>query len=65
MKTATIAIHESKSSDKVVAFARGYDGLLKYCSERQAKSILKANEDGRLHGLYFTKNGKLRAEYNW
>ena len=61
----SIAIYESKNSTNVVVFCNSVNDLLKYCSEMQAKNIYKAANDGRLYGAYFTKNGKVRATYNW
>lgn len=64
MKTAqTIAIHESAKSEKVVAFCTGYYELIKYASEKQAKRILHAAENGMLWGCFLDKNGKLRTKY--
>jgi hypothetical protein len=62
MKTA-IAIYESKNSEKVVKFCTGLYMLLEFCSERQAKRILEAQERGQLYGVYIDKSGKARATY--
>lgn len=59
----TIAIHESKNSDKVVKFCTGVYMLLEFCSERQSKAIQHAANNGLLYGCYFTKSGKVRATY--
>lgn len=61
----SIAIHESKNSEKVITFCTGVYELMKYCSERQAKKIQEAANKGQLWGAYFTKNGNVRATYNW
>lgn len=59
----TIAIHESKNSDKVVKFCTGVNELLEYCSKRQAIKIQNAANNGNLWGCYFTKTGNVRATY--
>lgn len=58
----TIAIFESKKSEKVVKFATPLD-MLKYCSQKQVDKILKAHENNMLWGVHFTKSGKIRATY--
>lgn len=63
MDNITIAIHESKNSEKVVKFVSGIQQLEKYISHETAIKILKALENGNLHGLHFTKTGKVRAVY--
>ena len=62
MKT-TIAIHESKTSTKILKFITSYYELIEFASPKQAKKILKADETGNSHGCYFTKSGKMRAIY--
>jgi len=59
----SIAIHESKNSEKVITFCTGVYQLLQYCSEKQAKKIQDAANNGKLYGAYFTKTGKIRATY--
>jgi len=59
----TIAIYSSKNSEKVVTFCTGVNELTKYCSLPQAKKIQKAQENGMLYGVYFTKAGNVRATY--
>jgi hypothetical protein len=63
----TIAIHESKDSDKVVKNITGnapheVEGrLTKYCSAKYASRIFNAYQNGMLYGCYFTKSNKVRA----
>ena len=63
MINITIAIHESKNLEKVVKFVSSIQKLEEYTSHKTAIKILKASENGALYGLYFTKTGKVRAEY--
>ena len=58
----TIAIHESKKSDRVVRFLQVSE-LEKHCSKQYAKRILSARESGQLWGCYFTHSGKLKATF--
>lgn len=65
----TIVVYESKKSEKVVKTISAerptglYGALIEYCSKAQAKRIIKAQENNLLYGLYFDKNGKIRAQY--
>jgi len=65
----SIAIHESKNSQKVVEFVKGeapyqVEGrLTKYCSEKYASKIFDAYQNGTLHGVYFTTSGKIKATF--
>lgn len=61
----SIAIHESRKSDKVIKFVHSVSELLQFCSEKQAINLFDAAESGRLYGAYFTKSGKVKAQYNW
>lgn len=63
LNAITIAIHESKNSEKVIVFCTGIYELLKYCSEKQAKKITIAANNNQLYGAYFTKKGEIRATY--
>ena len=65
MSHNTVAIHESKHSEKVITFCTGIYELMKYCSKRQAIRIMDAAENGSLWGAYFTKTGQVRASYNF
>lgn len=58
----TYKIHESKGSEKVVK-SINEDELTNYCSPKYAKSIMEANKNGSLWGLYFTKSGKIWATF--
>ena len=58
----TIAIHESKKSDKVVKFVAENE-LSEHCSKKYADRILSAKENGQLWGCYLTSSGKLRATF--
>ena len=59
----TIAIYESKKSDKVIQFCTGVYQLLEFCSERQAKKIQYAANNGKLLGVWFTPKSNVRASY--
>jgi len=65
----TLAIHESKNSNKVVRFLSAeqpsglYYQLLEFTSKSHAKRIIKAIENNFLYGVYFTKSGRLRATF--
>jgi hypothetical protein len=65
----SIAIHESKSSDKVVKFVNAqqpqglFDQLLEFTNARYARRIITAQENGSLYGVYLTKSGNLRATF--
>lgn len=61
----TIAITESKNSEKVVKFVKGVSMLEEFTSHRTAIKICKAADSGRLYGCYLTKTGKLKSIYNW
>ena len=64
-----LAIHESKNSEKVVKFLNAeqpkgiFDQLLEYTNARYAKRIIYALENNSLSGVYFTKNGNLKASF--
>lgn len=51
-----VAVHEAKSSDKVVKFIN-QDSL--------KEEVSKLLENGNLQGLYYDKNGNLVAEDIW
>ena len=59
----TIPICESKKSDKVIIFCTGVYQLMKYTTQKNAKKICEAAENGNLYGVYFIKNGKIKATY--
>ena len=65
----TLAIHESKNSNKVVRFlsAEQPSGLLyqllEFTSKQYSKRIIKAIENNTLYSVYFTKSGRLRATF--
>lgn len=65
----TLAILQSKNSEKVVKFigaerGRGlYVELIQLCSDKYAKRIIRAIENGTLWGVYFTKSGRIRATF--
>lgn len=52
-----LPVHASKNSEMVVRFTT----LENEVSSSYFKKIKKAYESGRLHGLYLTKTGKIRA----
>ena len=58
----TIAIYENKNSDKVVKFAT-IEQLQELTSKQYLKRIINAYENGTLWGVYFTKNGNIRATF--
>lgn len=55
-----LPVHESKNSEKVVKFATSLENQV---SGKYFNKICKAHEEGWLHGLYFTKTGKIRATF--
>jgi flavoprotein len=60
----SIAIHESKDSEKVVRFLNlNVESLSEFCSVNYAKSIIQAQENGSVHGVYFTPSGRIRASF--
>lgn len=67
--SVSIAIHESKNSEKVVKFvtAEQEDGLfyqlLEFTNKIYAKKLIKALKNNQLHGAYLTKTGNLRAVF--
>ncbi len=69
MSTISIAIHESKKSDRVIEIISGnaphqIEGqLTKYYSEKYASKIFDAYQNNTLHGVYFTKSGNVRANF--
>lgn len=58
----SIAIHQSKNSDKVIKFITESE-LTNYCSKEYANNILAAKENGSLWGCYFTLSGKVKAQF--
>ncbi len=58
----TIAIHESKNSDKTIRFVSSAN-LTEYCSPAYAKRIIAAYRNGELWGLYLTKTGRIKATF--
>jgi hypothetical protein len=64
-----IAIHESKTSEKVVKTigAEQEDGLfyqlLEFTNKAYAKKIIQAAKNGQMWGIYFTKSGRIKATF--
>jgi hypothetical protein len=56
----TFYIHESKNSEKVLQATQNLEA---HCSLSYAKKIRKAQENGQLYGLYFTKSHRLKAVF--
>lgn len=52
----TIAIHESKKSEKVVRFEN---------EENFTEDFLKAQSNGSIHGVYINKKGEVVAQDIW
>jgi flavoprotein len=60
----SIAIHESKDSEKVVRFLNlNVESLSEFCSVNYAKSIIAAQDNGSVYGVYFTASGRIRANF--
>ncbi len=59
----TIAIHESKNSQKVIKTISAESQLTNYCSAKYAAKIFDAYQNGLLWGCYFTPSQKIRATF--
>jgi hypothetical protein len=65
----TLAIHASKNSETVVKFIGAerpkglYGELIQLCSDKYAKRIIAAIENGQLYGAYLTKSGRIKATF--
>jgi hypothetical protein len=58
----TIAIYESKKSEKIVKFVTA-EQLLELTNKRYAKKLIEALENNLLYGTYITKTGRLKATF--
>lgn len=60
----TIAIHQSRKSDKVIEFIElSVEKLSLRCSKEYARQIIRHHENGGLWGLYLTKAGRVKATF--
>ncbi len=69
MHQISLAIYESKKSEKAVKFINAtsefdfIEQLNVYCSNKYSKRIYKAMANNLLNGIHFTYKGKIRATF--
>ena len=60
----SIAIYESKDSEKVVnTIDLTIENLSHYCSEKYAKRIISAHNSSMIWGVYWTPSGRIKATF--